>query len=95
MKSIITKVISLSTLTLSLSVSAASTIETLSIESIKATLTLEQIQRSLNQWKEDELNQLETRAQALPDSAPIEVRRELVKSQVEQEYKQTAQVLGL
>ncbi|HGY9585147.1 TPA: hypothetical protein ACOJQP_003573 [Vibrio harveyi] len=95
MKSIITKVISLSTLTLSLSASAASTIETLSIESIKATLTLEQIQRSLNQWKEDELNQLETRAQALPDSAPIEVRRELVKSQVEQEYKQTAQVLGL
>ncbi|MDP2588402.1 hypothetical protein Q8W41_02720 [Vibrio splendidus] len=95
MKSIITKVITLAALTLSMNVSAASAIDALSVESIKATLTPEQIQQSLNQWKEDELKQLETRAQAISDRAPIEARRELVKSQIEQEYKQTAKALGL
>lgn len=95
MKSIITKVITLAALTLSMNVSAASAIDALSVESIKATLTPEQIQQSLNQWKKGELNQLESRAQAISDRAPIEARRELVKSQIEQEYKQTAQALGL
>ncbi|WP_375751842.1 hypothetical protein [Vibrio sp. HN007] len=95
MKSIITKAISLAALTLSMNVSAASAVDALSVESIKATLTPEQIQQSLNQWKEGELNQLESRAQAISDRAPIEARRELVKSQIEQEYKQTAQALGL
>ncbi|EJY4612589.1 hypothetical protein OGF91_003738 [Vibrio vulnificus] len=95
MKSIITQVISLAALTLSMNVSAASAIDALSVESIKSTLTPEQIQQSLNQWKEGELNQLESRAQAISDRAPIEARRELVKSQIEQEYKQTAQALGL
>lgn len=95
MKSIITKVITLAALTLSMNVSAASAIDALSVESIKATLTPEQIQQSLNQWKEGELKQLETRAQAISDRAPIEARRELVKSQIEQEYKQTAKALGL
>lgn len=95
MKSIITNVISLAALTLSMNVSAASAIDVLSVESIKATLTPEQIQQSLNQWKKGELNQLESRAQAISDRAPIEARRELVKSQIEQEYKQTAQALGL
>jgi|GEM_PF-2880008 len=95
MKSIITQVISLAALTLSMNVSAASAIDALSIESIKATLTPEQIQQSLNQWREGELNQLESRAQAISDRAPIEARRELVKSQIEQEYKQTVQALGL
>lgn len=95
MKSIITKVITLAALTLSMNVSAASAIDALSVESIKATLTPEQIQQSLNQWKENELKQLETRAQAISDRAPIEARRELVKSQIEQEYKQTAKALGL
>ncbi|MBE8575828.1 hypothetical protein [Vibrio sp. OPT18] len=95
MKSTITKVITLAALTLSMNVSAASAIDALSVESIKATLTPEQIQQSLNQWKEGELKQLETRAQAISDRAPIEARRELVKSQIEQEYKQTAKALGL
>ncbi len=95
MKSIITKVITLAALTLSMNVSAASAIATLNVESIKATLTPEQIQQSLNHWKEGELKQLESRAQAISDRAPIEARRELVKSQIEQEYKQTAKALGL
>lgn len=95
MKSIITKVITLAALTLSMNVSAASAIDALSVESIKATLTPEQIQQTLDQWKEDELKQLETRAQAISDRAPIEARRELVKSQIEQEYKQIAKALGL
>lgn len=95
MKSIITKVITLAALTLSMNVNAASAIDTLNVESIKATLTPEQIQQSLNHWKEGELKQLESRAQAISDRAPIEARRELVKSQIEQEYKQTAKALGL
>ncbi|MEC7308045.1 hypothetical protein [Vibrio crassostreae] len=95
MKSIITKVITLAALTLSMNVSAASAIDTLNVESIKATLTPEQIQQSLNHWKEGELKQLESRAQAISDRAPIEARRELVKSQIEQEYKQTVKALGL
>lgn len=95
MKSIITKVITLAALTLSMNVSAASAIDALSVESIKATRTPEQIQQTLDQWKGDELKQLESRAQAISDRAPIEARRELVKSQIEQEYKQTAKALGL
>lgn len=95
MKSIIIKVITLAALTLSMNVSAASAIDTLNVESIKATLTPEQIQQSLNHWEEGELKQLESRAQAISDRAPIEARRELVKSQIEQEYKQTAKALGL
>ena len=95
MKSVITKVITLAALTFSMNVSAASAIDALSVESIKATLTPKQIQQSLNHWKERELKQLETRAQTISDRAPIEARRELVKSQIEQEYKQTAKALGL
>ena len=95
MKSIITKVITLAALTLSMNVSAASAIDALSVESIKATLTPEQIQQSLNQWKENQLKQVESRAQSISDRAPIEARRELVESQIEQEYKQTAKALGL
>ncbi|MGC9531022.1 hypothetical protein, partial [Vibrio atlanticus] len=95
MKSIITKVITLAALTLSMNVSAASAIDALSVESIKATLTPEQIQQSLNHWKQNELKQLESRAQTISDRAPIEARRELVESQIEQEYKQTAKALGL
>ncbi|MFA0026219.1 hypothetical protein AB4369_25300, partial [Vibrio sp. 10N.261.49.A5] len=60
MKSIITKVITLAALTLSMNVSAASAIDALSVESIKATLTPEQIQQSLNHWKQNELKQLES-----------------------------------
>ncbi|WP_373958298.1 hypothetical protein [Vibrio gigantis] len=95
MKSIITKIITITALALSMNASAASAIDALSIESIKATLTPEQIQQSLNQWKENELKQIESRAQNISDRAPIEARRQLVKSQVEQEYKQTAKALGL
>ncbi|CAK1972934.1 conserved exported hypothetical protein [Vibrio crassostreae] len=95
MKSIITKIITITALALSMNVSAASAIDALSIELIKATLTPEQIQQSLNQWKENELKQIESRAQNISDRAPIEARRQLVKSQVEQEYKQTAKALGL
>ncbi|MEZ8407912.1 hypothetical protein AB6C88_08905 [Vibrio splendidus] len=95
MESIITKTITLATLIISMNVSAASAIDALSVESIKATLTPEQIQQSLNQWKENQLKQVESRALNISDRAPIEARRELVKSQVEQEYKQTAKALGL
>jgi hypothetical protein len=95
MKSIITKVITLAALTLSMNVSATDALNTLSVESIKATLTPEQIQQSLNQWKENQLKQVESRAQNISDRAPIEARREMVKAQIEQEYKQTAKALGL
>jgi hypothetical protein len=95
MKSIITKIITLAVLSLSMNVSATSAIDALSIESIKATLTPVQIQQSLNQWKENELKQIESHAQNISDRAPIEARRELVESQIEQEYKQTAKALGL
>ena len=95
MKSTITQFISLAALTLSMNVSAASAIEALGVESIKATLTPEQIQQSLNQWKENQLKQVESRALNISDRTPIEARRELVKSQIEQEYKQTAHALGL
>lgn len=95
MKSIITKVITLAALTISMNASASSAIDALSVESIKTTLTPVQIQQSLNQWKENQLEQVELRAQNISDKAPIEARRELVKSQIEQEYKQTAKAFGL
>ncbi len=95
MKSTMIKIITLAALTSSLNVSAGNALDALSIESIKAALTPEQIQQSLNQWKKSELEQLESRAQNISDRAPIEVRRALVKSQIEQEYKQTAKALGL
>ncbi|MGY6496210.1 hypothetical protein [Vibrio parahaemolyticus] len=95
MKSFLIKAVTLTTLSASMNVSAESAIEALSLESIKATLTPEQIQLTLNQWKKDELKHLELRAQRISDKAPIEARREIAKSQIEQEYKQTARALGL
>lgn len=95
MKSFLIKAVALTTLSASVNVSAQSAVEALSVESIKATLTQEQIQLTLNQWKEDELKHMELRAQRISDKAPIEARREIAKSQIEQEYKQTARALGL
>ncbi|NOI25376.1 hypothetical protein [Vibrio mediterranei] len=95
MKSTMTKIITLIALTSSLNVNASSALDALSVESINATLTPEQIRLSLEQWKKGELDQLESRAQNISDRVPIEARRALVKSQIEQEYKQTAKALGL
>ncbi len=95
MKSFLIKAVALTTLSASMNVSAESAIEALSVESIKATLTPEQIQLTLNQWKKDELRHMELRAQRISDKAPIEARRAIAKSQIEQEDTQTARALGL
>lgn len=95
MKSFLINAVALATLSASMNISAESAIEALGVETIKATLTPEQIQLTLNQWKEDELKHLELRAQKISDKAPIEARRQIAKFQIEQEYKQTARALGL
>ncbi|MCG9786460.1 hypothetical protein L1D61_04830 [Vibrio mediterranei] len=94
MKSII-KTIVIASVVLSTSVFAESAIERLSIETIKQDLTPTQIERALEQWKAEELTDLEQKAQAISDRAPIEARREMVKQQINQEYKQALITLGL
>ncbi|MEF1201224.1 hypothetical protein QTO12_11755 [Vibrio owensii] len=94
MKSII-KTIVIASVVLSTRVFAESAIEHLSIETIKQDLTPAQIERALEQWKAEELTDLEQKAQAISDRAPIEARRELVKQQINQEYKQALNAFGL
>lgn len=95
MKSIITKTISLISLTASITAMAGSAIDVVNIEAIKQTLTQEQIQQSLNQWRLEELTSLESRAQNMSDKVPLEVRRRLAKEQIEMRYKEGAKLLGL
>ncbi|HIF9213473.1 TPA: hypothetical protein ACX6QX_002788 [Photobacterium damselae] len=94
MKSII-KTIVIASVVLSTDIFAKSAIEHLSIETIKQELTPAQIEQALEQWKTKELTNLEQKAQAISDHAPIEARREMVKQQINQEYKQTLKVFGL
>lgn len=94
MKSII-KTIVIASVVLSTSVFAESAIERLSIETIKQDLTPAQIERALEQWKAEELTDLEQKAQAISDRAPIEARREMVKQQINREHKQALITFGL
>ncbi|ELI6429783.1 TPA: hypothetical protein P0E23_002804 [Vibrio harveyi] len=94
MKSII-KTIVITSVVLSTNVFAESAIEHLSIETIKQEFTPAQIERVLDQWKADELTYLEQKALTISDHAPIETRREMVKQQINQEYKQALITLGL
>ncbi|EGQ8448106.1 TPA: hypothetical protein ACPJ2I_001102 [Vibrio alginolyticus] len=94
MKSII-KTIVIASVVLSTNVIAESAIEHLSIETIKQDLTPAQIEVTLKQWKAEELTDLEQKAQAISDRAPIEARREMVKQQINQEYKQALITFGL
>lgn len=94
MKPII-KTIVIASVVLSTNVFAESAIERLSIETIKQEFTPAQIERALEQWKAEELTNLEQKAQAISDRAPIEARREMVKQQINQEYKQALITFGL
>ncbi|CAK1933045.1 conserved exported hypothetical protein [Vibrio crassostreae] len=94
MKSII-KTIVITSVVLSTNVFAESAIERLNVETIKQELTPAQIELTLKQWKTEELINLEQKAQAISDRAPIEARRELVKQQIDQEYKQALITFGL
>ncbi|MFG6245683.1 hypothetical protein [Vibrio diabolicus] len=94
MKSII-KTIVIASVVLSTNVFAESAIERLSIETIKQELKPDQIEQALEQWKAEELTDLEQKAQAISDHAPIEARREMVKQQINQEYKQALITFGL
>ncbi|MDK9777708.1 MULTISPECIES: hypothetical protein [unclassified Vibrio] len=94
MKSII-KTIVIASVVLSTNVFAESAIERLSVETIKQELTPAQIELTLKQWKTEELTNLEQKAQAISDLAPIEARREMVKQQINQEYKQALIAFGL
>lgn len=94
MKSII-KTIVIASVVLSTNAFAESAIERLSVETIKQELTPAQIELTLKQWKTEELTNLEQKAQAISDRAPIEARRELVKQQIVQEYKQALIMFGL
>lgn len=94
MKSII-KTIVIASVVLSTNVFAESAIERLSVETIKQELTPAQIELTLKQWKTEELTNLEQKAQAISDLAPIEARREMVKQQINQEYKQALITFGL
>ncbi|MDN3683556.1 hypothetical protein [Vibrio sinaloensis] len=94
MKSII-KTIVIASVVLSTNVFAESAIERLSIETIKQELKPAQIEQALEQWKAEELTDLEQKAQAISDYAPIEARRKMVKQQINQEYKQALNAFGL
>ncbi|EGU0166228.1 hypothetical protein JFQ74_002042 [Vibrio parahaemolyticus] len=94
MKSII-KTIVIASVVLSTNVFAESAIERLSVETIKQELTPAQIELTLKQWKTEELTNLEQKAQAISDLAPIEARREMVKQQINQGYKQALIAFGL
>ncbi|HCG7112431.1 TPA: hypothetical protein NJ328_001261 [Vibrio parahaemolyticus] len=95
MKSVITKTATIFVLATSFNATATDTISTVNIEAIKSTLTPEQIQPLLNNWKSQELANIESRAKNMTDKVPLEARRDIAKSQIDTEYKQAAKTLGL
>lgn len=89
------KTIVITTTALSMNTFAASAIESLSIETIKQTLTPMQVEIALDNWKSKEITHIEQRAQLVSDGLSIKDRRELLKQQIRSEYNQTAKAFGL
>ncbi|QLK44298.1 hypothetical protein DR996_02680 [Vibrio owensii] len=52
-----------------------------------ANMSPAQIERTLEQWKAEELTDLEQKPQPISDHAPIKTRREMVKQQINREHK--------
>ncbi|OOX29510.1 hypothetical protein BJL85_15725 [Vibrio parahaemolyticus] len=94
MKSII-NTIAIASIAFSVSAFAKSPLDQLSVEAIKQTLTPEQIEQVLEQWRTEELKHIEQKARAISDRAPIEARREFVEQQINREYKQALITFGL
>ncbi len=84
----VTSHISILALLFSTAAMASSPIEALSVETIKQTLTNEQIQAKLDQWKAKEIARIEATPiiQIMNDGAPQGARQQLAKQQVEQKY---------
>lgn len=94
MKAII-KCIVIAFATLSINAYAANAMESLSIETIKQTLTKDQIELVLDAWKHERLVNLEQETLLISDKIPAGSRDEMLKTQIEYEYNKMAKALGL
>ncbi|GEM79126.1 hypothetical protein [Vibrio superstes] len=73
-------------LSLSCNALATNALDSLSIESIKQNMSAEQIQMTLDEWKEQQLSMVEQKVEAMSDSAPYIERKKYVMLRIEQEY---------
>lgn len=94
MKSFI-KPIVIASVVLSANTFAATAIDSLNIETIKQTLTTEQIEVALDKWKAERLANIKWQAPLISERAPAEARSDMLKAQIEQEYNQMVKDLGL
>lgn len=94
MKSVITT-IAIASAALSMNAFATSAMNNLSIESIKQTLTKDQIEVVLNKWKNERLTDIKSGASLSTGQIPAGSRDQMLRAQVEYEYQKIAKSLGL
>lgn len=94
MKSL-TKLIVIVFAALSMNVFAASAIDSLNIETIKQTMTAEQVQVALDKWKADQMANIKLQAPLISERVPADIRDKMLTAQVEQKYNQLMKELGL
>lgn len=80
---------------ISMNAFATSALESLSVETIKQTMTTEQIEVALDKWKSEKLADIRWQAPLISERAPAEAKTDMLKAQVEREYNQMVKDLGL
>ncbi len=96
MKSVIKTIVIVFAAT-SMNAFATNVIESLGIETIKQTMTKDQIEVVLNKWKNERLANIETELETSlsTSQAPIVARRGILRDQIEYEYETLAKSLAL
>lgn len=76
---------------------ATNVIESLSIETIKQTMTKDQIELVLNKWKNERLANIEIELETSLSTSqvPAGARGGILRAQIEYEYEKLAKSLGL
>lgn len=90
---VLVKALTMFSLLFSVQVFANEAIDALNVEVIKQTMTAEQIQSSLDHWKEMTL--ANEQIDVLSNYLPLDMRLAMAREQVEQEYNQALHLLDL
>lgn len=92
---VLVKALTMFSLLFSVQVFANDAIDALNVEVIKQTMTAEQIQSSLDHWKEKEVTLANDQIDVLSNYLPLDMRQAMAREQVEQEYNQALNLLDL
>ncbi|XAW90435.1 hypothetical protein ABDK09_13600 [Vibrio sp. CDRSL-10 TSBA] len=91
----VTKLIAVSLLALSAPALASNVIESLSIETIKHTMTKDQITTLLTDWKNERIANIHYDTSLLAQKIPAGLVHEVLRAQIEYDYNKAATAFGL